>query len=479
MKKEFRILSPNGILGYGFPEESFNIGVAQKPDLIAVDAGSTDPGPYYLGSGQPFTSRSSTKRDLEFLLKAALDLNIPLVIGSAGGSGANPHLERDREVLHEIAKEQGYSFKVAIVPTELDKNYVAEEFRKGNVVSLDGAPEITERDILDTVHIVAQMGLEPIVKALDEGAQVVLCGRAYDPSSFAAPAVRLGYDEALATHLGKILECACIAAVPGSASDVMMGYLYEDSFAVEPCSPKRKCTVTSVCAHTLYEKANPYILPGPGGTLDLSECTFEQETERRVRVRGSKFIPQVKKNVKLEGTKLMGYRTISICGNRDPFFLMALDDVLEGVKAQAEDNFKSKNIDYKLDFIVYGRDGVMGALEPEPGVISGTKEVGIVIDVVADTQEHADTVCGAARAMMLHYGYPGRVATAGNLAFPFSPSDAHMGAVYNFSAYCLLENEHPEDLFKCTVYEIIDGEPENTEPARLSRMKGGLNEKTS
>lgn len=470
MKKEFRILSPNGILGYGFPEESFNIGVAQKPDLIAVDAGSTDPGPYYLGSGQPFTSRSSTKRDLEFLLKAALDLNIPLVIGSAGGSGANPHLERDREVLHEIAKEQGYSFKVAIVPSELDKNYVAEEFRKGNVVSLDGAPEITERDILDTVHIVAQMGLEPIIKALDEGAQVVLCGRAYDPSSFAAPAVRLGYDEALATHLGKILECACIAAVPGSASDVMMGYLYEDSFAVEPCSPKRKCTVTSVCAHTLYEKANPYILPGPGGTLDLSECTFEQETERRVRVRCSKFIPQVKKNVKLEGTKLMGYRTISICGNRDPFFLMALDDVLEGVKAQAEDNFKSKNIDYKLDFIVYGRDGVMGALEPEPGVISGTKEVGIVIDVVADTQEHADTVCGAARAMMLHYGYPGRVATAGNLAFPFSPSDAHMGAVYNFSAYCLLENEHPEDLFKCTVYEIIDGEPENTEPARLSRM---------
>ena len=44
MKKEFKILSPNGILGYGFPEDSFNIGIAQKPDLIAVDAGSTDPG---------------------------------------------------------------------------------------------------------------------------------------------------------------------------------------------------------------------------------------------------------------------------------------------------------------------------------------------------------------------------------------------------------------------------------------------------
>ena len=470
MKKEFKILSPNGILGYGFPEDSFKIGLAQKPDLIAVDAGSTDPGPYYLGAGEPFTSRSSTKRDLSLLLKAALELDIPLVIGSAGGSGANPHLERDRDILHEIAKENGYSFKVAIVPSELDKEYVAGEFEKGNVKSLDGAPDITKKDIQDTVHIVAQMGIEPIIRALDNGAQVVLCGRAYDPSSFAAPAVRLGYDEALATHLGKILECACIAAVPGSASDVMMGYLYEDSFAVEPCSPKRKCTVTSVCAHTLYEKANPYILPGPGGTLDLSECEFEQVTDRRVRVRGSKFIPQIKKNVKLEGTKLMGYRTISICGNRDPYFLKELDNVLDGVKAQVADNFKNSGIDYTLNFIVYGRDGVMGALEPEPGILPNTKEVGIVLDVVADTQEHADTVCGAARAMMLHFGYPNRVATAGNLAFPFSPSDAHMGAVYNFSAYCLLENDTPEDLFKCTLYNITNGVPDNTEPAALSHM---------
>ena len=220
----------------------------------------------------------------------------------------------------------------------------------------------------------------------------------------------------------------------------------------------------------LYEKANPYLLPGPGGTLDLSECEFEQVTDRRVRVRGSKFIPQIKKNVKLEGTKLMGYRTISICGNRDPYFLKELDNVLDGVKAQVADNFKNSGIDYTLNFIVYGRDGVMGALEPEPGILPNTKEVGIVLDVVADTQEHADTVCGAARAMMLHFGYPNRVATAGNLAFPFSSSDAHMGAVYNFSAYCLLENNTPEDLFKCTLYNITNGAPDNTEPAALSHM---------
>ena len=49
MKKPFKILSPTAILGYGFPAESFERGMAQHPDLIAVDAGSSDPGPYYLG----------------------------------------------------------------------------------------------------------------------------------------------------------------------------------------------------------------------------------------------------------------------------------------------------------------------------------------------------------------------------------------------------------------------------------------------
>ena len=39
--KEFKILSPTAILGYGFPEESFKAGIALKPDLIACDAGST------------------------------------------------------------------------------------------------------------------------------------------------------------------------------------------------------------------------------------------------------------------------------------------------------------------------------------------------------------------------------------------------------------------------------------------------------
>jgi len=70
-------------------------------------------------------------------------------------------------------------------------------------------------------------------------------------------------------------------------------------------------------------------------------------------------------------------------------------------------------------------------------------EFGIVIEAVADTQEQADAICASARSTMLHYGYHGRRATAGNLAFPYSPSDFHCGEVYVFSVYHLMDVEDP------------------------------------
>ena len=88
-----RILSPTAILGYGFPEASFAAGLALNPDVIAVDAGSTDPGPYYLGAGVSFTNRPAVKRDLRLILGAGRERGIPVLIGSAGGAGARPHLD--------------------------------------------------------------------------------------------------------------------------------------------------------------------------------------------------------------------------------------------------------------------------------------------------------------------------------------------------------------------------------------------------
>lgn len=433
---EFRILSTTAILGYGFPVASFEAGMARDPHLIAVDAGSTDPGPYYLGAGISFTDRDAVKRDLELMLMAGVPKGIPIVVGTAGGSGGDRHLEWNRQIILEIAKEKNLSFKMAVIHAEIPKSQVREAMGRGEVRPLSPAPELTADNLEQTVSIVGQMGIEPIIKALDQGAQVVLAGRCYDPAVFAASAVRAGFDKGLAIHLGKILECASIAATPGSGSDCMFGYLRKDHFDVEPLNPIRKCTKLSVAAHTLYEKTDPYILPGPGGHLDLRGTTFEQVTDSITRVRGSRYVNAQQYTVKLEGARRIGFRTVSIAGARDPVLIDRIDEITQGVRERVKDNFKDRGINYELLFTIYGRDGVMGSLEPNRKTEG--HEIGIIIEAVSDTQQHADTICAAARSTMLHYGYTGRRATAGNLAFPYSPSDFHAGEVFVFSVYHLL-----------------------------------------
>ena len=451
--KELRVLSPTAILGYGFPMESFEEGMKRKPHVIAVDAGSTDPGPYYLGAGKSFTDRNSVKRDLEIMIPAGLEAGIPVIVGTAGGSGGRPHVELTADIIKEIARERGLSFKLAVIQSEFDNEFVKEKLRNGDITPLAPAKEITEAEVDESVRIVAQMGEQPFIEALENGAQVILAGRSYDPSVFAALAVKEGFDRGLAMHMGKILECAAIAALPGSGSDSMFGYLREDDFVLEPLSPLRKCTTLSIAAHTLYEKTNPYILPGPGGAINLHDTKFEQLDDNKVKVSGSRFVPTDDYFVKLEGVRKVGYRTISCAGVKDPIMISKIDEITKSVKERVEDNFSSYGIkDFFLDFKIYGKNGVMGMFE-DGGAEAGN-ELMIIIEAVADTQEQADTICGFARSTMLHFGYEGRIATAGNLAFPFSPSDARMGEVYEFNVYHLMKVDDPLSLFPIEYVEV-------------------------
>lgn len=446
---ELRVLSPTAILGYGFPLSSFEAGLARDPHVIAVDAGSTDPGPYYLGAGKCFTQRAAVKRDLHFLVDAALKRGIPLIIGTAGGSGARPHVDWTVAIVNEVLADLQAAAKLAVIYSDIDRDLLVQELRRGRIQPLGPVADLTEEQIQTSSHIVAQMGLEPIVQALKEGAQIIIAGRAYDPTAFAALPVLMGCDLALALHMGKILECAAIAASPGSGSDCLFGYLYDDCFVLEALNPQRRCTKLSVAAHTLYEKSDPYWLPGPGGTLDLRQCTFEELEGGRVKVSGTRFVPTEKYFLKLEGARPIGYRTISIAGVRDPIMIGQIDDVIAAVKERVADNFRDLG-DYQVHVHCYGKNGVMADLEPHP---QPAHELGLVIEAVAPTQEVADAVCGFFRSTLLHYGYPGRKSTAGNLAFPYSPSDISAGAVYTFSIYHLLEVDDPAALFTMEIRE--------------------------
>ncbi|MEN6319927.1 MAG: acyclic terpene utilization AtuA family protein [Syntrophaceae bacterium] len=445
----FRVLSPTAILGYGFPEKSFRRGMEKCPDLIAIDAGSTDPGPYYLGVGKSFTSRQAVKRDLCIILKAAVETNIPCIIGSAGGSGARPHVDWTENIIREIATEQGISFRMAVIYADIDKDTICNALRCGHIQPLYPVPDLRHEDIEKSVRIVAQMGVEPVINALEKDCQIILCGRCYDPIPFAAPALREGYNPGLAIHMGKILECAAIAASPGSGRDCVMGSLSNKYFELETLNDERCFTKTSTAAHTMYEKTNPYSLPGPGGTLDLSETFFETIDGGRIRVSGTRFIPALPYTVKLEGVKSTGFRTISIGGIRDPIFIKSIDSVLDDVRKLVQEELGN---DGKLIFHIYGKNGVMGRLEPERDRVS--HELGIVIEVVTPDQAQSDFICSYVRSSLLHFGYPGRISTAGNLALLYSPSDIACGEVYEFNIYHLMTVDDPTCLFPIHVHEV-------------------------
>jgi hypothetical protein len=449
---EIRILTPAGMLGYGFPVDHFKMGLALKPHAITIDAGSTDSGPQKLGLGEMTCSREAYVKDIEVLLEGQHDAKVPLLISSAGGDGTNLHVDVFRDIIAEIAQRRGWRFKLAKIYSDIDKAHVSRELRAGRIEPLGPVPPLEQSEIDAATVIVAQIGAEPFNKALDEseGIDVIVSGRSYDPSPTAAMAIRAGFDPALAWHMGKIMECGALCAEP--VGRTVMGWLRHDHFEIEPLNPAERCTTASVAAHTLYEKTHPFLLAGPGGTLDLSNCKYEQVTDRRVRVSGSRFEPSKHYTVKLEGAKTSGYRSIFIAGARDPIFIGQIDEILARVMAGTRAYFKEVPEEaYRIIPHLYGKNGVMGDLEP---VKTPAHELCIIVEVAAATQGLATAICNKTRTSLMHAPYPGRIATAGNLASPFTPLEIPLGQACEFNVYHLMKVDSPTALFPIHVEEI-------------------------
>jgi hypothetical protein len=452
-REPIRVYAPVGMLGYGFPEASLQAALEHDLAAIGVDAGSTDPGPYYLGSGTSFTSRQMVKRDLALLLPAALAKGIPLLVGSCGGSGARPHLEWTADIVREIAREQGLRFRMALIPADIDPDFLKRQIAAGRVHDFEAGHDLTPEDVDACPNLVAQMGAEPICQALDEGADIVLAGRAYDAALPAAVPLMRGFHPGLAWHMGKIAECGSMVALP-SASDGVIVHLTDDYFDIEPADPNKRCSVDMVAAHSLYEKSDPRELSLPGGKIDLRQAAFEQRDARTVRVSGSRFEPASRYMVKLEGAAQVGFRSLCIAGARDPLLIENLDSVVASTREKIAADLAGRidSSEYQMLVRVYGRDGVMGPLEPLRDQVG--HEVGLVIEVVAQSQESADVICGLARATLLHVGDPGRKTTAGNLACPYSPAEFAGPPAYEFRVYHLMEVDNPCMLFPASYEQL-------------------------
>ena len=162
---EFVVVS-NGMLGYGFREESLWDAVEADVDLIACDAGSSDPGPYYLGTGKPFVGDAMILRDLRLLVQAGADAGVPLVIGSAGGAGGDGQVDHLLALLRRVLEELGLDRKVAVLRSELDRETVRGAVEDGRVRTFETGMALTVEDVDAAAHIVAQVGPESYFRAL-------------------------------------------------------------------------------------------------------------------------------------------------------------------------------------------------------------------------------------------------------------------------------------------------------------------------
>ncbi|WP_210496639.1 acyclic terpene utilization AtuA family protein [Microvirga antarctica] len=453
---EVRVLSATGVCGSGFKESSLLAGMARRPHFIGCDAGSTDPGPGPLGAGTTAFPLRSIKRDLRLMLKAALDANVPLLVGSAGTAGGAPHLAAVRDIVLEIAREEGLRFRLALIHAEQDKTYLKKRLSEGRIRPLSPAPKFDADAIDRAERIVGMMGEEPFLEALDHGADVVIAGRASDCAIFAGLPIRLGVAPGLAWHAAKLLECGSAIAVSRPSPDSTFVTFRGDHFDIDALDPNVRCTPQSVAAHALYENADPYRLVESSGVLDLTQASYQAIDARSVRVRGSRFDKAETYTVKLEGSEHVGYQSIVIGSIRDPYIIRQIDDWCDRLRqkllARVGDVFGDRPVEHLFNIRLYGKDGTMGPLEPERD--GPTHELCVVLEVTASTQEIATTIVSLARHQALHLPIPEWSGLITGFACPYSPAYLERGAVYRFCVNHVLAPDHPCEMFPIDYLDV-------------------------
>jgi hypothetical protein len=455
---EVRVLSASGQIGSGFLESSLARGISLEPHAIACDGGSTDAGPAHLGSGEPHFSREGTKRDLRLMLRGRDKINVPLIVGSCGFGGGDAGVDWMRDIALEIAREEGLRFKLALVRSEQDKGYLKRRLREGRILPLNPAPPISEAVIDRSAHIVGMMGHQPIATALEQGAQVVLAGRASDTSLFATVPLMRGVGAGPAWHAAKILECGTACVVQRKRPDSIMAWIRDDHFDVEPMDMDVHCTPQSVASHTLYENADPFLITEPDGTIDSHGARYEALNDRAVRVHGSRFHHAERGTIKLEGAEFAGYQAIIIGGVREPFIIRQLDSWLAGMQekfaARVQELFGGRlgRDDYDIHVRVYGRDGVMGKLEPLAHQVG--HEVCLLFTITTAEEAATDAIAKTFAHFALHYPIPEWRGLISGIAFPMAPSHVNRGPVYRFNLNHVVVPDDPLEMFRTEFMEV-------------------------
>ena len=125
---EMRMMSI-GLVGAGFSYRGFKAGLERRPHFIASDAGTSDLGPLQLGTGS-FNYRG-TKQDLGTLIEGARSIDVPFIMGSAGTAGGDIQVDAVADIVRDIARAKGLSFRLAVLAVRGRQVLLEGEARRG------------------------------------------------------------------------------------------------------------------------------------------------------------------------------------------------------------------------------------------------------------------------------------------------------------------------------------------------------------
>ncbi len=445
-------------VGAGFPDESLANAQGLELDFIGADAGTIDVGPYQLAGQGTIFSEALCRHDLRRALLEARRRDIPLVIGSCGGSGTDWGVDWFAGMVRDIARESALApFRVARIYSELDRDYLRNIVHSGRIHPLAG-PELpfSDREIDNATCIAGVMGVEPFIAALEAGADVILAGRATDSAIFAALPLLKGYPEAIAWHAAKVAECGGAIAEP-ARNDLLQVVLDHDGFTVRPMNAQARCTPWSVAAHQLYENADPFRFTEPSGTLDATDVTYTEGSDRSVTIRGATFEPARQYTMKLEGVEPAGYQSIALASYNDPVLLDELPVWLESARREVEQKIQrvygTRDLQATLNINTYGAGNAADLFSLTQMSTPGS-DVLFLIDVVAPTQEVATSVCTIAWHTLVHYPPSGWSGSFVNAAWPFNPPVIERGLMYRFNVNHAIEVDAPLEAVRIQYEEI-------------------------
>lgn len=448
-----RVLIPSGALGLNYDKAALVRGIDAKPDIIAIDGGSTDSGPSYLGRGVSKYARASTKIEWAGLMEARAQADCPLVIGTAGTCGADSAVEWMLDITREIAAEQGRPLKIAVLRSQQDADDMVSALAAGDITPLSNAPDISADVLQSCSNIVALAGAEQIAAAIDTGADIIIAGRTTDTAIIAALPLMNGCHAGAAWHGAKIGECGALCATNPQSGVILVDF-DEDSFTVTPLADGAKASPHTVSAHMLYENSDPFILYEPGGHLDVTDAQYTALDDTSVRVTGSKWVPSDRYTVKLEGARPAGFQTVLIAILRDAHYVANAAkwaaDIEGKCAAKVCDRLGLSADDFTIELRLMGQSASFGALEPRSATPT---EIGVIGIVTASTDALSLEIGKLLNPYMLHHPLTADEEQP-TFAFLFSPAEMPRGQTFEFVLNHVLTLDDPMQAFALEVVEL-------------------------